>query len=80
MYVFICLFVCSSIVDSSRGEMSVEELQLFFNTISDCAQQLTFLPAELLQLHQLNTPCLSITSAGKVGTCLDFYKSMIFMN
>ncbi|XP_063606841.1 centromere protein L-like [Penaeus indicus] len=63
--------IWDTIVDSSRGEMSVEELQLFFNTISDCAQQLTFLPAELLQLQQLSTPCLSITSAGKVKlTCV----------
>nr|XP_027215174.1 centromere protein L-like [Penaeus vannamei] len=63
--------IWDTIVDSSRGEMSVEELQLFFNTIGDCAQQLTFLPAELLQLQQLSTPCLSITSAGKVKlTCV----------
>lgn len=68
-YFIIHIYCCFSIVDSSRGEMSVEELQLFFNTIGDCAQQLTFLPAELLQLQQLSTPCLSITSAGKVGAC-----------
>ncbi|XP_042214570.1 centromere protein L-like [Homarus americanus] len=59
------------IVDSSRDEMNIAELQEFFSCMDNLASDLMYLPTSHIHLHQLYTPCLTLNSDGKVRlTCV----------
>ncbi|XP_071524679.1 uncharacterized protein [Panulirus ornatus] len=62
--------IWESIVDTSRDEMSVDELREFFSCMDNLTSEITCVPTSLLNLYQLNTPCITLNGDGKVRlTC-----------
>lgn len=53
-------------VDSSKNEVTIEDLQGYLSAINSMAASLTGLPMSLLRLHHLQTPCVTLSSSGKV--------------
>ncbi|XP_050737959.1 centromere protein L-like isoform X2 [Eriocheir sinensis] len=58
--------VWNRMVDSSKNEVTIEDLQGYLSAINSMAASLTGLPMSLLRLHHLQTPCVTLSSSGKV--------------
>ncbi|KAK7073724.1 hypothetical protein SK128_023309 [Halocaridina rubra] len=58
--------IWENIIDVSRQRVMEEELIEFFTTLNSLVHKFTAMPAYLLSLHQLKTPCMKLSADGTV--------------